>query len=79
VALANAHLYDTTASLAHHMQTAMESRAIIEQAKGIIMAERRCTSEDAFGILVKVSQDTNRKLRDVATALVDRATHPPQR
>ena len=26
VALANAHLYDTTASLAHHMQTAMASR-----------------------------------------------------
>ena len=25
------------------MQTAMESRAVIEQAKGIIMGERRCT------------------------------------
>jgi GAF domain-containing protein len=79
VAMANAHLYDSTASLAHHMQTAMESRAIIEQAKGIVMAERRCTSDEAFGILVRVSQDTNRKLRDVATALVDRAARPPER
>ncbi|MEU8663227.1 GAF and ANTAR domain-containing protein [Actinoplanes philippinensis] len=72
VALANAHLYDTTASLAQHMQAAMESRAVIEQAKGIIMGERRCSADEAFAILTKVSQDTNRKLRDVATALVER-------
>ncbi|MEU4619872.1 GAF and ANTAR domain-containing protein [Actinoplanes sp. NPDC023801] len=72
VALANAQLYDTTASLAQHMQAAMESRAVIEQAKGIIMGERRCTADEAFAILTKVSQDTNRKLRDVAAALVER-------
>jgi GAF domain-containing protein len=73
VALANAHLYDTTATLAQHMQAAMESRAVIEQAKGIVMGERRCTSDEAFAILAKVSQDSNRKLRDVAAALVARA------
>ncbi|MEO3924152.1 GAF and ANTAR domain-containing protein [Micromonosporaceae bacterium B7E4] len=78
VALANAHLYDTTATLAQQMQTAMQSRAVIEQAKGIVMAERRCTPEEAFAILVKVSQDSNRKLRDVAAALVDRAARPPR-
>ncbi|BEL02114.1 GAF and ANTAR domain-containing protein [Actinoplanes sichuanensis] len=72
VALANAHLYDTTAGLARHMQAAMESRAVIEQAKGIIMGERRCTADEAFTILTRVSQDTNRKLRDVAAALVER-------
>lgn len=76
VAMANANLYDTTASLAHHMQAAMESRAVIEQAKGIVMADRRCTAEAAFRILVKVSQDSNRKLRDVAAALVDQAAKP---
>jgi GAF domain-containing protein len=73
VALANAHLYDTTATLAQQMQAAMDSRAVIEQAKGIIMGERRCTAEEAFSILTKVSQDTNRKVRDVAAALVARA------
>ncbi|MEU4420591.1 GAF and ANTAR domain-containing protein [Actinoplanes sp. NPDC024001] len=72
VALANAHLYDTTATLAQHMQAAMESRAVIEQAKGIIMGERRCTADEAFAILTRVSQDSNRKLRDVAAALVER-------
>jgi GAF domain-containing protein len=70
VALANAHLYDTQATLAQQMQAAMQSRAIIEQAKGIIMGSRRCTADQAFAILTKISQDTNRKLRDVAAALV---------
>ena len=41
VGLANAHLYETQATLAGHMQKAMESRAVIEQAKGIIMGQRR--------------------------------------
>ena len=74
VALANAHLYESTATLARQMQTAMESRAVIEQAKGIIMGDRRCTSDEAFALLAKISQDTNRKVRDVAEALVERAS-----
>ena len=73
VALANAHLYDTQANLAEHLRTAMVSRAVIEQAKGIVMGERRCTNEEAFRILSKISVESNRKLRDVAQALVDRA------
>jgi transcriptional regulator with GAF, ATPase, and Fis domain len=73
VALANAHSYDSMATLAEHMQAAMESRAVIEQAKGIIMGERRCTADQAFALLSKISQDANRKLRDVAAALVARA------
>ncbi|HEX8631474.1 MAG TPA: GAF and ANTAR domain-containing protein [Catenuloplanes sp.] len=78
VALANAHLYDTTATLAQQMQAAMDSRAVIEQAKGIIMGERRCTADEAFQILARVSQDSNRKLRDVASALVARAEQTPK-
>jgi GAF domain-containing protein len=73
VALANAHLYDATATLAQQLQAAMESRAVIEQAKGIVMSDRRCTADEAFAILTKLSQDTNRKVRDVASALVRNA------
>jgi len=72
IALANAHLHDSTTSLAQHLQAAMESRAVIEQAKGIIMGERRCSADEAFAILTRISQDSNRKLRDVAAALVAR-------
>ncbi|MFG3556977.1 ANTAR domain-containing protein [Micromonospora sp. NPDC047557] len=72
VALANAHLYDSAATLAEQLREAMHSRAVIEQAKGIIMGERRCTPDEAFALLSKISQDTNRKVRDVAEALVAR-------
>ncbi|GGQ71579.1 GAF and ANTAR domain-containing protein [Couchioplanes azureus] len=70
VALANAYAYHSTADLARHLQAAMDSRAVIEQAKGIIMAEQRCTPDEAFSFLTAVSQRTNRKVRDVAAALV---------
>ena len=73
VALANMHLYAAQAQVAEHLQTAMHSRAVIEQAKGILMGQRRCTATDAFEILVRLSQHTNRKLRDVAEALVQDA------
>jgi GAF domain-containing protein len=73
IALANAHLYDATATLAQQLQTAMESRAVIEQAKGVIMAARRCTADEAFSILRRLSQDSNRKLRDVAASIVQQA------
>jgi GAF domain-containing protein len=74
VALANAHLYDVTATLAQQLQAAMESRAVIEQAKGILMGQRRCSADEAFAILAKLSQDSNRKVRDIAEALVAKST-----
>jgi GAF domain-containing protein len=72
VALANAHLYHSAVDLVRHLQAAMENRAVIEQAKGIIMAERRCSADEAFAVLTRISQDSNRKVRDVAAALVAR-------
>ena len=63
--------------LAEQMQRALESRARIEQAKGVLMAARGCTEEEAFAVLVELSQSANRKLRDVAQALVD-STHEPR-
>ena len=78
VALANAHLYDSQTTLAQHMRAAMDARAVIEQAKGIIMGERRCTAEEAFAILARNSQNTNVKVRDIAAALVARAAITPK-
>jgi GAF domain-containing protein len=72
VALANAHLHAGALSLSRQLQAAMEHRAVIEQAKGIIMGLRRCSADDAFAVLTRLSQDANRKVRDVAAALVAR-------
>ena len=74
VAIANAALYSSTASLAAQMQTAMQSRAVIEQAKGIIMGRNRCTADEAFTILVTMSQRRNEKLSKLAQGIVDRTT-----
>jgi GAF domain-containing protein len=76
VAMANAHPRADATSLADHGEAAMDSRAVIEQAKGIIMAERRCTADDAFGVLAKVCQQSDRTLAEVAAALVAGAVHP---
>jgi GAF domain-containing protein len=58
--------------LAEHLQTALDSRGVIERAKGILMAKEGVTAETAFAALRKASMDSNRKLRDVAQELVDR-------
>jgi hypothetical protein len=55
-----------------------EARAVIEQAKGLLMAVYRVTPEQAFGVLRWRSQETNSKLRSVAKQLiVEIATLPP--
>ncbi|PJE93993.1 histidine kinase [Streptomyces carminius] len=59
------------------LRRALRSRAVIDQAVGIVQAERRCGPEDAFQILVNISQRTNVKLRDIAAALVRRAEGAP--
>lgn len=72
-ALANMRLVEAQQQLAEQLRDAMASRAVIEQAKGILMAERRVGGDEAFALLVTLSQHSNRKLREVARALVDKA------
>lgn len=52
------------------LRTAMETRGVIEQAKGMLMLHRRCDSDAAFEVLVELSQTSHRKLVDVAGTLV---------
>ena len=68
--------YRTLLDEVMNLRRALTSRATIDQAKGIIMAERRCTPDRAFEILAGLSQDTNVKLADVAAALVYKAQAP---
>jgi GAF domain-containing protein len=76
VVLANASAYWSVFDLAAGLQAAMQSRAQIEQAKGILMAGRHCTSDEAFQLLVQASQRNNEKLRDVAARVVGSQTAP---
>jgi len=68
-----------TVELESQLREAFASRAIIDQALGIVMAEHRITSVDAFAILRESSQLHNRKLVDIAAELITTMTgHQPQ-
>lgn len=56
-----------------NLRRALSSRATIEQAKGIVMAERHCRPDEAYRQLVAMSNQTNVRLADVAAALVYQA------
>ena len=58
------------------LQSAIEFRDLIGQAKGILMERFKITGEQAFQVLTRVSQHSNRKLRQVATELVEHGTLP---
>jgi GAF domain-containing protein len=73
VALTNAQLYDSAYRLTQQLQEALTSRAVIDQAKGILMGQSGMGVDEAFAVLRTTSQLENRKLRDIAQELVDRA------
>jgi GAF domain-containing protein len=60
------------AELTGHLEAALQSRAVIDQAKGILMAQQRCTADEAFAILRTTSQRRNIKLREIAAGIVAR-------
>ena len=55
------------------LRTAMASRAVIEQAKGILMLLTGCTERVAFDVLTHISSTTHRKVRDLAVAIPESA------
>jgi hypothetical protein len=57
-----------------HLHRAMESRASIEQAKGILMQRHGITPDRAFDLLRRISMRYNVKLHDIAEGLVREAS-----
>ena len=55
---------------ARNLDAALASRDVIGQAKGILMARKNVDDAQAFALLQQASQHTNRRLRDVADAVV---------
>jgi GAF domain-containing protein len=68
--LANARLYWSTVNLSVNLRQALESRAVIDEAKGVLMAERQIDPDDAFTLLTDLSQRRNEKLRVLAERIV---------
>jgi GAF domain-containing protein len=70
VAVANMHAYQDARDMAGNLQVALESRAVIDQAKGILMERYKLTADAAFQALAAVSMRSNTKVRDIAEQLV---------
>ncbi len=77
IVLANASAYWQASQLSEQLAEAMKSRAVIEQAKGMLMARSpELSPDDAFDVLRRASQRENVKLRDIAQRIVDRKQAP---
>lgn len=63
--------------LSEQLKESLASRSVIDRAIGIIIEQRRCTADSAFELLRELSQNQNRKLRDVASDLVTATSGEP--
>jgi GAF domain-containing protein len=77
VAAGNLHAYRSARDMADNLRLALETRGVIDQAKGILMARHKLTADQAFQVLARMSMKTNRKLRAVADDLVRIGEPPP--
>lgn len=73
VVLSNATTYATSVRMAAQLREALDSRAVIDQAMGILMGQNGYDQNLAFADLRGASQQRNRKLRAVAQEIVDAA------
>lgn len=66
-------------ALTDQLRASLATRAVIDQAIGVLMGQRRITAADAFAILRTTSQNRNIKLRAFAAQIVEGAgAQPPQ-
>jgi GAF domain-containing protein len=76
VVLANVQAFEFSTRETEHLAKALESRGIIERAKGILMEREKCSADEAFQMLVRASQTLNQKLRQVAQEVAEDAEEP---
>jgi len=70
IAAGNLYEYQSARDQVDHLQRALESRAVIDQAKGILIERHKVTADEAFQILARASMTANVKVRAIAEQLV---------
>lgn len=76
VLLSNARAYEAATVLTAQLNEALQSRAVIDQAKGILMATQGLSADEAFDKIRNISQTTNIKVRELAQQ-IDTLTNRP--
>jgi GAF domain-containing protein len=77
-AIVSARRHAQARDLAAQLNQALISRAVIDHAIGILMAESHCGADQAFEVLKRASNNRRMKLRDLAAEIVTRVSgHPP--
>jgi GAF domain-containing protein len=76
VAIASALRNSGDVGLTQQLRTALNSRSVIDQAIGIVVATQRCSPDEAFALLRGISQTSNVRLARIAQELVDRSSVP---
>jgi GAF domain-containing protein len=71
VTLSNLRAYADKVTEVEQLEFGLETRTVIGQATGLLMAQEGLSSEEAFQKLAKVSQAANIKLREIAERFVD--------
>ncbi len=71
IALVQERLVADQEAVNEQLQTALDSRVVLEQAKGVL-AQRGLDMEQAYAVLRQYARDHNLKIADVARALVQR-------
>ena len=66
--------YDGVTRENDHLHAAMATRRVIDQALGLIMAQNRCSSDEAFAILRRASQNRNVKINHLAAEMIRAVT-----
>jgi hypothetical protein len=67
----NAAEYDDAKRTALQLRAAAESRALVDQAKGMLMQALGCSADDALERLRQISQERNLRVTDVARTIID--------
>lgn len=70
VALDNGERYGQARRLIEHLHRTLVTRSLIERAKGVLMGDHGIGEQDAFEVLRRHSQESERKIRDVAADLL---------
>jgi GAF domain-containing protein len=76
VPVSNMYLYRSAVERAEHLEVALDSRGVIDQAKGILMERYKLTADQAFQALARRSMERNVRVREVADRLVRTGEFP---